>query len=126
MNAEAWKEISDAVSFALVTPEFLGEERLKSFRSSLVIVVKRIAETLFVDENTLKKRSYLFVRISAFAVPQAALLLYWHQHHAGQPMTFVPKGLAFLAGFFLLFLPTSLSVILILLHRVASRGILFL
>jgi hypothetical protein len=33
MNYEAFKEISDAISLLLVTPEFIDEERLARFRS---------------------------------------------------------------------------------------------
>jgi hypothetical protein len=48
MNAEKIKEILDTVSFILVTPEFLGEERLKYVRREL----QRIRNTIpILDED---------------------------------------------------------------------------
>ena len=45
MNAEKIKEILDTISFILVTPEFLGEERLKHVRDELRQIRNRVPQS---------------------------------------------------------------------------------
>ena len=44
MNLEKTKEILDTISFILVTPEFLGEQRLKYVRGELRKIRNRISQ----------------------------------------------------------------------------------
>jgi hypothetical protein len=65
MNAEKIKEILDTVSFILVTPEFLGEERLKYVRCKLQRIRNTIPR-LHEDEVAINIVSSLLLTMVVF------------------------------------------------------------
>lgn len=105
MTFEAFMQLSDATSFILVTPEFLGEERLTQFRK--LGFMQLLAE--FVDEN----RVVFIITIFLFLI-----VVFGRPVNLGYYFALVSSG--FIGGFMVIML------VLGMLQLIAYRSILFI
>jgi hypothetical protein len=114
MNIEAIKELSDAISFVMVTPEFLREQRLQSFRQTLINVLRRLVSVFLDSDEKIRKRPY-YVWVLFGGAVQIAIL--W---------SFKATMLGLLALYAIWMLPILVAYLIMFVHFISYRGFYFI